>query len=314
VSAAPDPRAVPGAVPRDVPRVRLVGVSCGYERHVVLTDVTLDIPRRGVVALVGPNGAGKTTLLRTLLGLLPPRSGRIEYGPGQDGRPTPPRAGYAPQTDLSEVLFPVTALEVVLMGLTPGLALYGRPGRRQRERAQAALELLTVGALADKYRVPRICFVNKMDRIGANFTRTFEQIKSKLQGNPVAIQLPIGAEDKFVGIVDLVKMKAIRWKDETLGADYLVEEIPADMQAEAQAYREQLIEKVSEVDDRILEKYLHGDEIPEDQIKAALRKRVIESVRKEEAPFVAVICGSAFKNKGVQPLLDAVVDYLPSPL
>jgi ABC-type Mn2+/Zn2+ transport system ATPase subunit len=130
--------------------VRLVGVSCGYERHVVLTDVTLDIPRRGVVALVGPNGAGKTTLLRTLLGLLPPRSGRIEYGPGQDGRPTPPRAGYAPQTDLSEVLFPVTALEVVLMGLTPGLALYGRPGRRQRERAQAALELLTVGALAGR--------------------------------------------------------------------------------------------------------------------------------------------------------------------
>jgi elongation factor G len=172
----------------------------------------------------------------------------------------------------------------------------------------------TVWRQADKYRVPRICFVNKMDRIGANFTRTFEQIKSKLQGNPVAIQLPIGAEDKFVGVVDLVRMKAIRWNDETLGADYVIDEIPADMQADAQAYREQLIEKVSEVDDQILEKYLHGEEIPEEQIKAALRKRIVESVRKEAAPFVVVICGSAFKNKGVQPLLDAVVDYLPSPL
>jgi len=172
----------------------------------------------------------------------------------------------------------------------------------------------TVWRQADKYRVPRICFVNKMDRVGANFHRTFEQIRTKLQGNPVALQLPIGAEDKFVGVVDLVRMKAIRWKDETLGADSLVEEIPAEMAAEAQAFREQLIEKVSEVDDQILEKYLHGDEIPEAQIKAAVRKRTVASVRNEDAPFVPVICGSAFKNKGVQPLLDAVVDYLPSPV
>jgi elongation factor G len=172
----------------------------------------------------------------------------------------------------------------------------------------------TVWRQADKYRVPRICFVNKMDRIGANFTRTFEQIKSKLQGNPVAIQLPIGSEDRFVGVVDLVKMKAIRWNDETLGADYVVEEIPAELAAEAQAFREQLIEKVSEVDDQILESYLHGQEISEERIKAALRKRTIASVREEDQAFVPVICGSAFKNKGVQPLLDAVVDYLPSPV
>ena len=172
----------------------------------------------------------------------------------------------------------------------------------------------TVWRQADKYRVPRICFVNKMDRIGADFARTYEQIRTKLQGNPVAIQMPIGSEDKFVGLVDIIKMKAIRWKDETLGADYVVEDIPADLLAEAQAHREFLIEKVSEVDDQILEKYLHGQEIPEEQIKAALRKRVIESVRKEAAPFVVVVCGSAFKNKGVQPLLDAVVDFLPSPL
>jgi elongation factor G len=172
----------------------------------------------------------------------------------------------------------------------------------------------TVWRQADKYRVPRICFVNKMDRIGANFERTFEQIKSKLQGNPVAVQFPIGTEDKFVGIVDVVKMKAIRWNDETLGADYVVDEIPADLKDQAHHYREQLIEKVSEVDDQILEKYLHGQEIPEDRIKAALRRRTIESVRKDGGAFVPVVCGSAFKNKGVQPLLDAVVDYLPSPL
>src|SRR5688500_3805611 len=176
----------------------------------------------------------------------------------------------------------------------------------------------TVWRQADKYRVPRICFVNKMDRIGADFKRTFEQIVSKLGGNPVAVQLPIGAEDKFAGIVDLVKMKAIRYKDETMGAEYIVEEIPADMLEEAKAYREQLIEKVSEADDKLLEKYLHGEDISEDEIKAALRKRVISSVHtkgdKSEPAFVPVICGSAFKNKGVQPLLDAVVDYLPSPL
>ncbi|HYN08169.1 MAG TPA: elongation factor G [Vicinamibacterales bacterium] len=172
----------------------------------------------------------------------------------------------------------------------------------------------TVWRQADKYRVPRICFVNKMDRIGADFTRTFEQIRSKLQANPVAIQIPIGSEDKFTGVIDIVSMKAIRWDDETLGADYVVDEIPAELMAEARAYREQLIEKVSEVDDQILERYLHGQPIPDEQIKAALRKRVIASVRKEGAPFVVAICGSAFKNKGVQPLLDAVVDYLPSPM
>ncbi|MEO7191501.1 MAG: elongation factor G [Vicinamibacterales bacterium] len=172
----------------------------------------------------------------------------------------------------------------------------------------------TVWRQADKYRVPRICFVNKMDRIGANFARTFEQIKTKLQGNPVAIHIPIGNEDQFAGVVDIVKMKAIRYLDETMGADYIVDDIPADLLAEAQMYREQLIEKVSEVDDQILEMYLHGQEVPEERIKAALRKRCIESVRGENAAFVPVICGSAFKNKGVQPLLDAVVDYLPSPL
>jgi elongation factor G len=176
----------------------------------------------------------------------------------------------------------------------------------------------TVWRQADKYRVPRICFVNKMDRIGADFKRTFDQIISKLNGNPVAIQLPIGSEDKFIGVVDLVKMKAITYKDETMGADYVVGEIPAGLVDEAQKYREVLIEKVSEADDKLLEKYLHGEEITEDEIKAALRKRVISSVHstgeKSEPAFVPVICGSAFKNKGVQPLLDAVVDYLPSPV
>jgi elongation factor G len=172
----------------------------------------------------------------------------------------------------------------------------------------------TVWRQADKYRVPRICFVNKMDRVGADFKETLSQIETKLQGNPVAIQLPIGAEDKFKGVVDLIRMKALVYRDETMGADYDVEDIPADMQAEAQAFREKLIEKVSESNDKLLEKYLNGEPIQEDELKAALRHRAIESVRKEAAPFVPVICGSAFKNKGVQPMLDAVVDYLPSPL
>jgi elongation factor G len=172
----------------------------------------------------------------------------------------------------------------------------------------------TVWRQADKYRVPRICFVNKMDRVGADFTRTLAQIESKLQGNPVAVQLPIGSEDRFEGVIDLVRMKAITYKDETLGADYVVADIPARYQEEAQRYREQLIEKVSESNDVLLEKYLHGHALTETEIRQALRKRAIESVRKEKAPFVPVICGSAFKNKGVQPLLDAVVDYLPSPV
>ncbi|MEQ1895904.1 MAG: elongation factor G [Vicinamibacterales bacterium] len=172
----------------------------------------------------------------------------------------------------------------------------------------------TVWRQADKYRVPRICFVNKMDRIGADFKMTLEQISSKLGGNAVAIQLPIGAEDRFKGVVDLVKMKAITYKDETMGADYIVSDIPADMLEEARAYREKLIEKVSEHDDKLLEKYLSGEEITEAEVKAALRDRCIRSVREEEVVFVPVICGTAFKNKGVQLLLDAVVDYLPSPL
>jgi elongation factor G len=172
----------------------------------------------------------------------------------------------------------------------------------------------TVWRQADKYRVPRICFVNKMDRIGADFKTTLSQIETKLGANPVAIQLPIGSEDKFKGVIDLVRMKAITYKDETMGADYDVTDIPADLLAEAQVYREKLIEKVSEHDDKLLEKYLGGEEISEAEIKAALRSRVMKSVREEETAFVVVICGTAFKNKGVQPLLDAVVDYLPSPV
>ncbi len=172
----------------------------------------------------------------------------------------------------------------------------------------------TVWRQADKYRVPRICFVNKMDRVGADFKETLSQISSKLQGNPVAIQLPIGAEDKFTGVVDLVRMKALVYKDETMGADYEIQDIPADMLDDAKAFHEKLVEKVSESDDKLLEKYLAGETITEAELKAALRKRTIRSVRNEEAPFVPVICGAAFKNKGVQPMLDAVVDYLPSPL
>ncbi len=172
----------------------------------------------------------------------------------------------------------------------------------------------TVWRQADKYRVPRICFVNKMDRVGADFRATLEQIERKLQANPVAIQLPIGSEEHFAGVVDLIGMRAIRYKDETLGAEYIVEDIPADLVDEAKHYREILVEKATEADDALLEKYVGGETISGDELRAAIRKRAIRSVRHEKRPFVPVICGSAFKNKGVQPLLDAVVDYLPSPV
>ncbi len=172
----------------------------------------------------------------------------------------------------------------------------------------------TVWRQADKYRVPRICFVNKMDRVGADFRGTLEQIERKLQANPVAVQLPIGSEEHFTGVIDLIGMRAIRYKDETLGAEYLVEDIPADLLDEAKHYREILVEKATEADDALLEKYVAGEAISEDELRAAIRKRATRSVRHEKRPFVPVICGSAFKNKGVQPLLDAVVDYLPSPL
>ena len=171
----------------------------------------------------------------------------------------------------------------------------------------------TVWRQADKYRVPRICFVNKMDRVGADFDRTLAQIREKLQANPVAVQLPLGAEEGFAGVIDLVRMKAVRYDAESAGADPVVEEIPADRVEEASTQRETLIEKVCEADDRLLEKYLHGQPIEEAEILATLRRRTIESVCHEDAPFVPVLCGSAFKNKGVQPLIDAVVDYLPSP-
>ena len=171
----------------------------------------------------------------------------------------------------------------------------------------------TVWRQADKYRVPRICFVNKMDRVGADFAGTIEQIRTKLQANPVALQFPIGAEDGFVGVVDLVAMKAVRYKDETVGSEAIVEDIPEEYQAQARELREQLIEKVAEVDDGLLGKYLHGEPIEEAEIRQTLRRRVVESVTHEDVPFVPVLCGSAFKNKGVQLLLDAVVDYLPAP-
>jgi elongation factor G len=171
----------------------------------------------------------------------------------------------------------------------------------------------TVWRQADKYRVPRICFVNKMDRVGADFDRTVTQIREKLQADPVAIQLPLWEEAGYVGVIDLVRMKALHYHDDTLGADPTIEDIPADRMKDALAARETLLEKVCEADDQLLEKYLQGTPLDEAEVIAALRRRTVESVRGEDAPFVPVLCGSAFKNKGVQPLIDAVIDYLPSP-
>lgn len=161
---------------------------------------------------------------------------------------------------------------------------------------------------ADKYKVPRMCFVNKMDRMGANFYKCVEMIKDRLGAKPLVIQLPVGIEENFKGVIDLIKMQAIIWKDESLGAEYSYQEIPADMLEKAEEYRALLIEMVAENDDHLMEKYLSGEEFTEEEIQVVIRKGTIDRV------FFPVLCGSAFKNKGVQPLLDAVVDYLPSPI
>ena len=166
----------------------------------------------------------------------------------------------------------------------------------------------TVWRQADKYGVPRIAFVNKMDRVGANFMAVVNQIKQKLGKNAVPLQLPIGAEDQFKGVIDLVQMKALVFKDENLGAKYEVTDIPADQKADAEHYREKLVESIAEQHDELLEKYLAGETLSIPELKAALREATIAQ------KITPVMCGSAFKNKGVQPLLDAVVDYLPSPV
>ncbi|WP_108683436.1 elongation factor G [Methyloceanibacter sp. wino2] len=166
----------------------------------------------------------------------------------------------------------------------------------------------TVWRQADKYHVPRMIFVNKMDKIGADFFMSLETIKERLGANPIVLQLPIGAESDFAGIVDLVRMKAVIWDDESLGATFHDEDIPADLQGKAQEYHEALIEQAVEVDEAAMEAYLEGKEISEEKLKELIRKGTCN------LDFVPILCGSAFKNKGVQPLLDAVVDYLPSPL
>ncbi len=166
----------------------------------------------------------------------------------------------------------------------------------------------TVWRQADKYNVPRIVFVNKMDKIGADFFRCVKEINTKVGGRPVCIQLPIGSESDFKGIIDLVRMKAVVWEDEGLGAKYHDEEIPANLKEQAEQYREALVEAAVELDDDVMSAYLDGTSPDEATLKRLVRKAV------RDITFIPILCGSAFKNKGVQPLLDAVVDYLPSPL
>ncbi len=166
----------------------------------------------------------------------------------------------------------------------------------------------TVWRQADKYQVPRIAFVNKMDRLGADFFRVVQMIRDRLGARAVPLQLPIGAEDKFVGVVDIVRMKAIVWEDESLGAKFRDEAIPEDMAVLAAEYREKLIEAVADSDETIMEKYLEGREISQAELINAIRSATLA------IKIIPVLCGSAFRNKGVQPLLDAVVEYLPSPL
>jgi elongation factor G len=166
----------------------------------------------------------------------------------------------------------------------------------------------TVWRQADKYTVPRICFINKMDRVGADFFHSVETIVSRLKARPVPIQIPVGAEDQFKGVIDLVEMKAILWRDETLGAQYDVAEIPQEYKDQAADYREKMIEAISEFDDELFEHFVEGKALTIEEIKRGIRKATLSM------KIFPVICGTAFKNKGVQTMLDAVVDYLPSPV
>ena len=166
----------------------------------------------------------------------------------------------------------------------------------------------TVWRQADKYGVPRICFINKMDKMGADFEHAVDTIRKRLNARPVAIQLPIGQEDKFKGVIDLFQMKSIIWNDESMGAEYVVEEIPEELKKKANAFHNQMVESIVENDDDLLHKYMEGETISPEELKASLRKSVIA------LKVFPVICGTAFKSKGVQPLLDSVVDFLPSPL
>jgi elongation factor G len=161
---------------------------------------------------------------------------------------------------------------------------------------------------ADKYGVPRICFINKIDKMGADFEHAVDTIRKRLNAKPIAIQIPIGQEDKFKGVVDLIEMKSIIWQDDTIGAEYITGPIPPELQKKAEAFHTQLVETVAENDDEILHKFLEGEAISAEELRASLRKSTVD------LKLFPVVVGTAFKNKGVQPLLDAVVDYLPSPL
>ncbi len=166
----------------------------------------------------------------------------------------------------------------------------------------------TVWRQANKYNVPRLAFVNKMDRTGANFFKVYDQMKARLRANPVPIQIPIGAEDNFEGVVDLVKMKAIYWDDASKGVKFEYRDIPADLADQAQEWHDKLVETAAESSEELMEKYLENGDLPEEDVKKALRQRTIDG------EIVPMMCGTAFKNKGVQAMLDAVIEYLPSPV
>nr|MBA3476890.1 GTP-binding protein [Lautropia sp.] len=166
----------------------------------------------------------------------------------------------------------------------------------------------TVWRQANKYKVPRLAFVNKMDRVGANFFKVYEQMRTRLRANPVPLQIPIGSEDKFQGVVDLIRMKAIIWDEASQGIKFDLIEIPAELLASAEEWREKMVEAAAEANEELMNEYLEGGELSIEKIKAGLRQRTIAS------EIVPMLCGTAFKNKGVQAMLDAVIEFLPSPV
>ncbi len=166
----------------------------------------------------------------------------------------------------------------------------------------------TVWHQADKYRVPKLAFINKLDRIGANFHGAVKMMVDRLSANPLILQIPMGTEDRFIGVIDLIRMKGVVWDELNFGIDYQEVTIPKEYAEEANLYRSKLLESVAELDDRLIEKYLNGEEISESEMKEAIRKATI-AMR-----AVPVLCGAALRNQGIQPVIDAIVAYLPSPL
>src|SRR5918995_1577321 len=292
--------------------------------HPVAQDVLTDLTKVRNIGIMAHIDAGKTTTTERILFYT---GTNHKIGETHDGASTTDWMEQEQERDITTTSAAVTCFwdknQINIID-TPGHVDFTVEVERSLRVLDGAVAVFdgkegvepqseTVWRQADKYDVPRICFVNKMDKLGADFYFTVDTIVNRLGAKPLVIQLPIGFENTFEGVVDLVEMRALTWRgdskgDVEMGAKYEVQEIPADLKEKAEEYRSQLVETVAEASEELMEKYLEGEDLTIDELKAGIRKMTINS------ELYPVFCGSAFKNRGVQPMLDAVVDYLPNPL